>query len=73
MTVIYASFGRPPLHEPSDPDFVSMIIYAKDHSDEDLSWREIASIVGDMFGCRLSHMGARYHYARWRDWYHAQP
>jgi hypothetical protein len=73
MTVIHASFGRPPLHEPTDPDFVSMIIYAKDDSDEDLTWREIASVIAAMFDRELSAMGAWYHYRKWRAWYHAQP
>jgi hypothetical protein len=67
MTVIYASFGRPPLHAPTDPDTVSYIIYARDDSDEDLTWREIGELVG------MSHMGAYQLYKRWRAWYHSQP
>ena len=46
MTVIHASFGRPPLHAPTDPDLVIMICYAREDSGEDLSWREIGTRLG---------------------------
>ena len=59
-------YGRPPLHEPTDPDVVGDIIYIRDESDEDLTWREI----GELF--EMSHMGAYLLYRRWRAWYYAQ-
>jgi hypothetical protein len=73
MTVIHANFGRPPLHAPTDPDLVIMICYAREDSGEELSWREIATIVGNSRGRTISHTGAKQDYVRWKAWYRAQP
>jgi hypothetical protein len=75
--LITASFGRngrgrPKQHEPDEPEFTGMIVYARDESGEKLSWREIASIVGKMFDRHLSHVGAEKQYLRWKAWYHNQ-